>query len=93
MGWLSQSARNAYPLQGVPREGEKIVLRKLSVALVGYAIKVFDQKKRGEEGWEDWLLEVIVRVAASGSRREAGLEVLSTAIEQVQRAELTGNKR
>jgi len=92
LAWLSNSARNAYPLQGQPVEGEKPVLRKLSVAVVGYAIKVFDQSKRGE-GWEDWLLEVIVRVAASGSRREAGLEVLSTAIEQVQRAELTGNKR
>lgn len=102
--WLAQSARKAYPPVGRGEEslfGEKPVLRKLSTAVVTYALKRFgtgvsgkrSQGEGEEEPWEDWLLEVVVRIAASGSSREAALEVLAIVIEQVQRAELTGTKR
>ncbi|GAA6015280.1 hypothetical protein JCM11491_000997 [Sporobolomyces phaffii] len=114
LAWLGASARNAYPApspqqgQSAAVSGEKPVLRKLSVAVVTYALKRFgngtnksngrrnrgeDDDEAAEEPWQDWLLQVVVRIAASGSTREAALEVLSTVIEQVQRAELTGTKR
>ncbi|GAA6064370.1 hypothetical protein JCM10212_004103 [Sporobolomyces blumeae] len=47
----------------------------------------------GTGGWDDWLLQVIMRIAASGATREATLEVLGVVIEQVARAEMTGSKR
>ncbi|GAA5914025.1 uncharacterized protein JCM6883_007125 [Sporobolomyces salmoneus] len=103
LGWLSESARKAYPAEEGARElvGEKPVLRKLSSAVVTYAIKRHSGSTgtrsrndgEGQEAWEDWLLEVVVRLAASRSRREAVLEVLAIVIEQVQRAELPGTKR
>ncbi|GAA5841296.1 hypothetical protein JCM3766R1_005019 [Sporobolomyces carnicolor] len=101
LGWLGNSARAAYPsITEQGRNGEKPILRKLATAVVTYAIKREPassgkrvQSQEGQEAWDNWLLETVVRVAASGSSREAVLEVLAIAIEQVQRAELTGAKR
>ncbi|GAA5940498.1 uncharacterized protein JCM15063_002352 [Sporobolomyces koalae] len=108
LGWVAESARRAYPpTEAEAWTGEKPVLRKLSAAIVTYALKAFgtgstkggrshgaaEEAEEVDEPWQDWLLEVVMRIAASGSRREAALEVLSDAIEQVHRAELTGTRR
>lgn len=67
------------------------MLRKLASAVTSLSLRL--------EDWEDWLLEVVVRVSAGdgtaggGSGREAVLEVLAVVIEQVARAELVGTKR
>lgn len=61
-------------------------MRKLAAAATALSLRV-------EARWPDWLLEVVMRVAAAGAGREASLEVLATAIEQVARAELVGSKR
>lgn len=45
------------------------------------------------EKWDDWLLEVVMRVSSTGARREGTLEVLKEVIEMVGRAELIGAKR
>lgn len=68
-------------------KGEKIVMRKLASAVTSLSLRL--------EDWNDWLLEVILRVSGDGRsvRREAVLEVLSIAIEQVSRAELVGAKK
>ncbi|BGP33834.1 hypothetical protein JCM10296v2_005639 [Rhodotorula toruloides] len=89
LGWLAKSAVGAFPPASSAAEavqGEKPVLRKLTAAATALSLRLQDR-------WKDWLLEVVMRVAASGARREATLEVLSTAIEQVARAELVGSKR
>ncbi|GAA5900459.1 hypothetical protein JCM5296_001552 [Sporobolomyces johnsonii] len=86
LGWLASSAVAAYPADGGPgAQGEKPVLRKLAAATTGLSLRLPE--------WDEWLLEVVTRVAASGAGREATLEVLSIAIEQVGRAELPANKR
>ncbi|BGP50005.1 hypothetical protein JCM10450v2_005910 [Rhodotorula kratochvilovae] len=87
--WLARSAAAAYPSQAAgaqPTPGERPVLRKLAAAATALSLRV-------EGRWQDWLLEVVMRVAGGGAGREASLEVLSTAIEQVARAELVGSKR
>ncbi|KAJ8292724.1 Importin-13 [Rhodotorula toruloides] len=89
LAWLAKSAVGAFPPASAaaqPVQGEKPVLRKLTAAATALSLRLQDR-------WKDWLLEVVMRVAASGARREATLEVLSTAIEQVARAELVGSKR
>lgn len=90
LGWLAKSAAAAFPPASSAAadavQGEKPVLRKLTAAATALSLRLQDR-------WKDWLLEVVMRVAASGARREATLEVLSTAIEQVARAELVGSKR
>ncbi|GAA5942346.1 hypothetical protein JCM1841_003527 [Sporobolomyces salmonicolor] len=86
LGWLASSAAAAYPANGGPgTPGEKPVLRKLAAATTGLSLRL--------PKWDEWLLEAVMRVAASGAGREATLEVLSIAIEQVGRAELPANKR
>ncbi|GAA5962607.1 hypothetical protein JCM21900_001273 [Sporobolomyces salmonicolor] len=86
LGWLASSAAAAYPANGGPgTPGEKPVLRKLAAATTGLSLRL--------PQWDAWLLEAVVRAAASGAGREATLEVLSIAIEQVGRAELPANKR
>lgn len=91
LSWLSLSAVQAYPAHGTARAGERVVLRKLASAVTSLSLRL--------EDWEDWLLEVVVRVTAGdgtaggGSGREAVLEVLAVVIEQVARAELVGTKR
>ncbi|GAA6053966.1 hypothetical protein JCM3770_004645 [Rhodotorula araucariae] len=87
--WLARSAAAAYPSPEAglqPAAGERPVLRKLAAAVTALSLRV-------EDRWRDWLLEVVMRVAGGGAGREATLEVLSTAIEQVARAELVGSKR
>ncbi|GAA5873443.1 hypothetical protein JCM3774_002418 [Rhodotorula dairenensis] len=85
--WLASSAAAAYPMTGAPgTPGEKPVLRKLAAATTGLSLRL------GPE-WNDWLLEVIMRIAASGAAREANLEVLSTAIEEIARADFVGGQR
>ncbi|GAA6037422.1 hypothetical protein JCM8097_008565 [Rhodosporidiobolus ruineniae] len=92
LSWLANSAAAAYPSSsssssGQPAVvGEKPVLRKLAAAVTALSLRL-------EDAWKDWLLEVVMRVAASGAGREASLEVLSVAIEEVARAELVGSKR
>ncbi|GAA5999141.1 uncharacterized protein JCM10292_001618 [Rhodotorula paludigena] len=88
LSWLAASAAAAYPSAAgaASTPGEKPVLRKLAAAATSLSVRVEGQ-------WQDWLLEVVMRIAASGAGREASLEVLSTAIEQVARAELVGSKR
>ncbi|BGP26235.1 importin 13 [Rhodotorula toruloides] len=89
LGWLAKSAVSAFPSSSSavqPIQGEKPVLRKLTAAATALSLQL-------ENRWQDWLLEVVMRAAASGARREASLEVLSTAIEQVARAELVGSRR
>jgi hypothetical protein len=90
LSWLAISASQAYPASGAgdARQGERVVMRKLAGAVTSLSLRL--------EGWENWLLEVITRVAGGegrGSAREAVLEALSVVIEQVARAELVGNKR
>ncbi|GAA5940738.1 hypothetical protein JCM3775_004883 [Rhodotorula graminis] len=88
--WLAHSAAAAYPSSRpgapAPAPGERPVVRKLAAAATALSLRV-------ESRWRDWLLEVVMRVAGGGAGREASLEVLSTAIEQVARAELVGSKR
>ncbi|GAA5872754.1 hypothetical protein JCM8547_006333 [Rhodosporidiobolus lusitaniae] len=91
--WLAQSAAAAFPpspsssSQGhQPVVGEKPVLRKLTAAATALSLRLEGQ-------WKDWLLEVVVKVAGGGAGREASLEVLAVAIEEVSRAELVGSKR
>ncbi|TNY21281.1 armadillo-type protein [Rhodotorula diobovata] len=89
--WLAHSAAAAYPApraaaRAPPVQGERPVVRKLAAAATALSLRV-------EARWPDWLLEVVMRVAAAGAGREASLEVLATAIEQVARAELVGSKR
>ncbi|GAA5977602.1 hypothetical protein JCM10908_005035 [Rhodotorula pacifica] len=85
--WLSTSAAAAYPANGAPgTSGEKPVLRKLAAATTSLSLRL------GAE-WNDWLLEVVMRIAASGAAREASLEVLSTAIEEIARADFVGSQR
>ncbi|KAI5481218.1 Importin 13 [Pseudohyphozyma bogoriensis] len=94
LSWLSASAAASYPAGAdrQPKPGERVVLRKLAAAVTSLSLRLDDK-------WEDWLLEVIMRVAAGdgtpqgGSSREAVLEVLSVVIEQVTRADLVGPKR
>ena len=90
--WLATSAAAAYPsanaaaAPGTAASGEKPVLRKLAAATTSLSLRL------GGE-WTDWLLEVIMRIAASGAAREASLEVLSTAIEEIARADFVGSQR
>lgn len=89
--WLATSAVVAYPAphasaSGTGTSGEKPVLRKLAAATTSLSLRL------GGE-WNDWLLEVIMRIAASGAAREASLEVLSTAIEEIARADFVGSQR
>lgn len=86
--WLATSAAAAYPARdgATATAGERPVLRKLAAATTGLSLRL------GSE-WNDWLLEVIMRVAASGAAREANLEVLSTAIEEIARADFVGGQR
>ncbi|GAA5959566.1 hypothetical protein JCM8115_003751 [Rhodotorula mucilaginosa] len=89
--WLATSAVAAYPAphasaSGTGTSGEKPVLRKLAAATTSLSLRI------GGE-WNDWLLEVIMRIAASGAAREASLEVLSTAIEEIARADFVGSQR
>ncbi|KWU41813.1 hypothetical protein RHOSPDRAFT_36639 [Rhodotorula sp. JG-1b] len=90
--WLATSAAAAYPsanaaaAPGTAASGEKPVLRKLAAATTSLSLRL------GGE-WNDWLLEVIMRIAASGAAREASLEVLSTAIEEIARADFVGSQR
>ncbi|BGP18218.1 hypothetical protein JCM10213v2_006275 [Rhodosporidiobolus nylandii] len=87
LSWLAASAAAAYPAGQQPgRSGEKPVLRKLAAAATALSLRL-------EDRWKDWLLEAVMRVAASGAGREGTLEVLSVAIEEVARAELVGSKR
>lgn len=91
LSWLARSAALAYPQAGAGRPGERMVMRKLAAAATSLSLQL--------AGWDDWLLEVVMRVAAGDSAsggaplREAVLDVLSVAIEQVNRAELAGPKR
>lgn len=89
--WLATSAAAAYPPHNAApgttgTSGEKPVLRKLAAATTSLSLRL------GGE-WNDWLLEVIMRIAASGAAREASLEVLSTAIEEIARADFVGSQR
>ncbi|BGP56873.1 hypothetical protein JCM8202v2_004506 [Rhodotorula sphaerocarpa] len=87
--WLATSAAAAYPAPGRAQPGtagEKPVLRKLAAATTRLSFRL------GSE-WQDWLLEVVMRIAASGAAREASLEVLSTAIEEIARADFVGSQR
>lgn len=108
MNWLSRSAAEAYPEGGEGgRQGEKVVLRKLASATTALSLRIATgngkggggEEEDGGEKWNDWLLEVMMRVAGGkredgrGTSREATLEVLSVVVEQVDRAQLTGQKR
>ncbi|GAA6017231.1 hypothetical protein JCM10207_002578 [Rhodosporidiobolus poonsookiae] len=89
LAWIARSAAAAFPssaAQRQPEVGEKPVLRKLAAATTALSLRLLDS-------WSDWLLEVVMRVAGSGAAREASLEVLSVAIEEVSRAELVGSQR
>ncbi|GAA5825370.1 hypothetical protein JCM11251_006954 [Rhodosporidiobolus azoricus] len=90
LAWLAHSAASAFPSfsssSSSPVVGEKPVLRKLAASATALSLRL-------EGKWEDWLLEVVMRVAAGGAGREATLEVLAVAIEEVGRAELVGSKR
>lgn len=91
--WLAQSAALSYPSAHgrPPKAGERVVLRKLAAATVSLSVRLTE--------WNDWLLEVIMRVSAGdgssegGTAREGLLEVLSVIVEQVARVDLTGQKR
>jgi len=94
LSWLSTSAAAAFPSPSSshpPAVGEKPVLRKLTAAATALSLKLEGQGEGTR--WNDWLLEVVMRVAGGGAAREASLEVLSVAIEEVSRAELPGSKR
>jgi hypothetical protein len=89
LSWLALSAAQAYPAEGEARAGERVVMRKLASAVTSLSLRL--------KGWQDWLLEVVVRVSAGDGNRksapEAVLEVLGVVIEQVARAELVGGQR
>ena len=60
-------------------------MRKLAGAVASLSLRL--------EGWNDWLLELVMRVSAGNGTapsREAVLEVISIVIEQIGRAEMTG---
>lgn len=85
LDWISQSASGAYPTSGTAVKGEKVVMRKLAGAVASLSLRL--------EGWNDWLLELVMRVSSGNgiaSSREAVLEVLSVVVEQIGRAEMTG---
>lgn len=86
LGWLARSAGEAYPGDGGRgRDGERVVMRKLAGATAGLSLRL--------DGWRDWLLEILMRVAGGGAGREAVLEVLEVSIETVTRADLVGATR
>lgn len=59
-------------------------MRKLASALTSLSLRLPD--------WNDWLLEVMVRVGA-GTTRGAVLQIIAVVIEQVARIELVGPKK
>lgn len=65
------------------------MFRKLASAITSLSLRL--------EIWDNWLLELIMRVSAGaggiGTSREGVLEVLGVVIEQVSRANLVGQKR
>lgn len=66
-----------------------MVFRKLASAITSLSLKL--------EIWDNWLLELIMRVTAGshgvGTLREGVLDLLEVVIEQVSRANLVGQKR
>lgn len=85
LDWISDSASKAYPTSGMAVRGEKVVMRKLAGAVASLSVRLV--------GWNDWLLEVVMRVSAGNGTppsREAILEVLSVIVEQIGRAEMMG---
>lgn len=102
--WLVESARASYPNGGgadgattaVP--GERVVLRKLSSAVTSLSFRMSSEtgargSRQPADEWNEWLLEVVTRVAGAGAQRRAVLEVLAVVIEQVARADMVGPQR
>ncbi|KAK9900916.1 ARM repeat-containing protein [Cystobasidium minutum MCA 4210] len=88
LGWLSESARSAYPPAGnTSVAGERVVFRKLAVAVTSLSFRL------APNVWPNWLLETILRLTASGCSRLGIYEFLTLAIEEVGRADLVGSKR
>jgi len=88
LGWLCESARQAYPLPGSPSvAGERIVLRKLAVAITSLSFRLVPNE------WPNWLLETMLRLSASGCSRIGVYEVLTLVIEEVGRADIIGSKK
>ncbi|KNZ57882.1 hypothetical protein VP01_204g7 [Puccinia sorghi] len=84
--WLQQSAiRTA---SSIP--GEKIVLRKLSVAISVLSFKLVPEPSRC---WDNWLLEVISRLASGPTITSSSLDVLTVIAEEAERADMLGARR
>lgn len=84
--WLQQSAiRTA---SSIP--GEKIVLRKLSVAISVLSFKLVPEPSRC---WDNWLLEVISRLASGPTLTSSSLDVLTVIAEEAERADMLGARR
>ena len=84
--WLQQSViRTA---SSVP--GEKIVLRKLSVAISVLSFKLVPEPSKC---WDNWLLEVISRLACGPTVTSSLLDVLTVIAEEAERADMLGARR
>ena len=107
LGWLTETARLAYPLLGQPgASGERIVLRKLAVAVGQYALRCAGALetdaspqttslsfRMAPQLWDSWLGDVIAHLTAGGCSQTGVYEVLALVIEEVGRADLVGARR
>ncbi|PLW53486.1 hypothetical protein PCANC_05957 [Puccinia coronata f. sp. avenae] len=84
--WLQQSALRT--ASSIP--GEKIVLRKLSVAISVLSFKLVPEPSRC---WDNWLLEVISRLASGPTITSSLLDVLTVIAEEAERADMLGARR
>ncbi|KAI9625003.1 hypothetical protein H4Q26_016570 [Puccinia striiformis f. sp. tritici PST-130] len=84
--WLQQSVIRT--TASIP--GEKIVLRKLSVAISVLSFKLVPEPSRC---WDNWLLEVISRLASGPTVTSSLLDVLTVIAEEAERADMLGARR
>ncbi|KAG0146915.1 hypothetical protein CROQUDRAFT_77160 [Cronartium quercuum f. sp. fusiforme G11] len=70
--------------------GEKIVLRKLAVAVSALSLRLVPAPLKF---WDQWLLETITTVSSSGPLTESLLVILTVVAEEAARADLIGPRR
>ncbi|MBW0478513.1 hypothetical protein O181_018228 [Austropuccinia psidii MF-1] len=85
--WLQASANR---LSSASVSGEKIVLRKLAVAISALSFVLVPEP---EKCWDNWLLEVISGISSMATTPIPLLEVLTVIAEEAERASLVGAQR
>ncbi|KAI8452424.1 armadillo-type protein [Phakopsora pachyrhizi] len=70
--------------------GEKIVLRKLAVAVSALSFRLVPEPLKS---WENWLLEVITRISGQLQSLDPLLDILTIIAEEGERADLVGSRR